>query len=410
MRELDVIALGRQGDGIAEGPIFVPGALPGERVSGTVDGDLLTDLRVLHPSPERVKPPCRHFKTCGGCRMQHASNTLVANWKLGIVADALERQGLNGTIRGIDTSPPRSRRRASFAARRTKSGALAGFHARRSDEVVDVLDCPLVTSEIATGLPLARALAIAGASRRGEMSVHCTQTADGLDVAADGGKPFDRDLETELPGIAARFGVARLMWDGELVAQVATPRHRIGEAEVALPSGAFLQATAQGESVLQACVLEATKGASRVADLFAGCGTFALRLAERGPVTAVEGDRAMATALQAAANGAALSGPVRVLTRDLFRDPLSSEELIGFDAVVLDPPRAGAAAQIAALVASEVPIVAYVSCESSSFARDAAVLVRGGFCLNWVQVVDQFRWSSHTELVARFSRGHKRGI
>lgn len=274
--------------------------------------------------------------------------------------------------------------------------------------VVDVLDCPLISPALSEGPELARALAIAGASRKGELGVSCLVTADGLDVAVEGGKPLDLALEIELPQIAARFGVGRLTWNGELVAQSAPPRHRIGLAEVGLPPGAFLQATEHGESVLQSSVLEATEGAARLADLFAGCGTFALRLAERGPVLAVEGDSAMTTALQQAANHANLPHPVQALTRDLFREPFTRDELRAFDAVVIDPPRAGAVIQTAQLAHSDVPVIAYVSCDPSSFARDAAALVQGGYSLDWVQVVDQFRWSPHTELAARFSRRHKR--
>lgn len=409
MPEYKIKALGRQGDGIADGPIFVPRALPGERVSGTVAGNRLTEFRIIAPSSDRVTPPCQHFRTCGGCRMQHASGALVADWKRGIVSDALAAQSLPADIRGIATSPARSRRRAGFTARRTKSGALAGFHARASDTVVDVQDCPLIAPDLAQGPELARALAISGASRKAELDMQCTATQDGLDVAVEGGKPLDRQLRVDLPQIAARFGVARLIWDGELVAQSTPPRHRIGRAEVTLPPGAFLQATDHGEACLQACVLEATTGAVKTADLFAGCGTFALRLAERGPVMAVEGDPAMTHALQQSANHAAPSHPVRAVTRDLFRDPLGAEEFAPFDAVVLDPPRAGAAAQVAELARSPVPVVAHVSCNPDSFARDAAVLVRGGYRLDWVQVVDQFRWSAHVELAARFSRPHKRG-
>jgi len=226
---------------------------------------------------------------------------------------------------------------------------------------------------------------------------------------AQGGKALDRQLRVHLPRIATRFGLARLIWNGELVAQSAPPRHRIGRADVVLPPGAFLQATDHGEDCLQAAILDATGGACRTVDLFAGCGTFSLRLCERGPVTAVEGDRSMAEAMQQAANRAGLPYPLEVRTRDLFRDPLSAEELTGFDAVVLDPPRAGAAAQVAELARSGVATVAYVSCDPASFARDAAVLVESGYRLAWVQVVDQFRWSPHTELAARFSRLHKRG-
>lgn len=406
MAEFTIRALGRQGDGIAEGPVFVPRALPGEIVSGTQCDDRLEDVRILEPSAERVKPPCKHFKTCGGCQMQHASDTLVERWKHDIVETALATQGIETVIRGVATSPSRSRRRAKFTARRTKSGAMAGFHARGSDVLVDVQDCILITPALSKGLGFARALAVTAGSRKGELSVHCTQVQDGLDVAVEGGKPMDRELAIKLPQLAVEHGIVRLTWDDELVAQSTSPQHRIGRASVPLPPGAFLQATEHGENVLQTCVLEATEGAGLVADLFAGCGTFALRLAEHGPVVALEGDKAMTRALQEAANHAGLAFPIKARARDLYGDPLIADELSKFDAVVLDPPRAGSAAQVTHLAQSRVPVVAYVSCDPITFARDAKTLTQGGYQLEWVQIVDQFRWSPHTELAARFSRPH----
>lgn len=406
MTEFEIRALGRQGDGIAEGPVFVPRALPGEIVSGTLQGDRLTDLRVLEPVSERVTPPCKHFKTCGGCQMQHASDMLVANWKREIVETVLAVVGLKPLIRSVQTSPTHSRRRATFSARRTKSGAMAGFHGRASGSIVDVQVCPLITAGLAKGLDVARALAVAGASRKTEMSVQCTEVAGGLDVVVTGGKPLDHQLETVLPSIALDNGIVRLIWDGALVAQSEPPLHRIGKANVMLPPGAFLQATAHGELALQDAVLAATQGAFHMADLFAGCGTFALRLAERGPVMAVEGDKPMTRALQDAANHGGLTHPIKALTRDLFNDPLMVAELAKFDGVVLDPPRAGASAQVTELANSTVPVISYVSCDPASFARDAKILTDGGYVLDWVQVVDQFRWSPHTELAARFHRPH----
>ncbi|WP_246036064.1 class I SAM-dependent RNA methyltransferase [Aliishimia ponticola] len=338
--------------------------------------------------------------------MQHASDALVADWKVGIVRTALAAQSLDAPIRGIETSPTRSRRRARFAARRTKSGALAGFHGRKSDVLVDVVDCPLISDDLAKGLDLTRALAVVGASRKGEILVQCNAVQGGLDVSVEDGKPLDQELRIKLPQIAAEHGVLRLTWNGELAAQLAPPQHKIGKADVPLPPGAFLQATEHGEKALQAFVLEATEGAHAVADLFAGCGTFSLRLAERGPVTAVEGDKPMTRALQEAANHAGLAYPVRSLTRDLFDDPLTEPELAKFDAVVLDPPRAGAQAQAQRLAKSDVPVIAYISCDPASFARDVRILVDGGYQVEWVHVVDQFRWSPHTEVAARLTKSH----
>lgn len=407
--DLTITHLGRQGDGVADGPIYVARTLPGEIVTGQVEGDTLAAPKIVQPSEHRVKPPCAHFKACGGCQMQHASDEIVAAWKTDIVRTALFHNQIETEVRPILTSPSQSRRRVKYAARRTKTGALAGFRARATHDIVDVLSCPLTCDALVPGPDLARALASIGASRKAPLGVQVTATLDGLDVSVSGGKPLDTELLQTLPQLMQRFGLVRLMWEDELVGQTATPRHRIGSTTVALPPGAFLQATDHGEATLQACVQEAVGDADRVLDLFAGCGTFSLPLADTRPVHAVEGDEAMTSALQEAANHGRLRHPVTTQTRDLFRNPLLPDELARFDAVVLDPPRAGAAAQITQLAQAKPPVIAYVSCDPGSFARDVAMLCAEGYRLDWVQPVDQFRWSPHVELAARLSVPHMTG-
>lgn len=404
MPEHRVTSLGHQGDGIAAGPVYIPRTLPGEIVSGEVTDGRVDAPRIIAPSPDRVTAPCAHFKSCGGCQLQHASDDFVARWKTERVRDALKKQDLTSEFRAIVTSPAQSRRRARFSARRTKSGALAGFHARASGTVIDIKACPILAPALAGAPDLCRALAKTGASRKGEMSILCTSVQGGLDVTVTGGKPLDEALRAELPPLAQAQGALRLIWDDELVFQEAVPQHVIGSARVPLPPGAFLQATDHGEAALQACVTEALGTAQSVVDLFSGCGTFALVRAQQSPVTAVEGDAAMTSACQIAANHAALKHPVTCVTRDLFKDPLTTAELGRFDAAILDPPRAGAQAQIEQIAQSGLNRVAYVSCDPASFARDAAHLVNAGFSLDWVQVVDQFRWSSHVELAAQLTR------
>lgn len=406
MEQVTITHLGRQGDGVCDGPTYVPRTLPGEVVTGTRDGDTLRDVRIVDPSDTRVTPPCTHFKACGGCQMQHAADPVVAVWKEGIIGTALKMNGLKTTLRPILTSPDRSRRRVKYAARRTKSGAMAGFHGRASGTIIDITDCPLVTDSLQNGPAVARALAELGASRKSEMTVQCTATIDGLDVVAEGGKPLDESLMQSLPQVMARFDLARLFWDGELVAQSAAPRHRIGSAEIILPPGAFLQATEHGEKVLQACVSEALGKAHHVADLFAGCGTFALHLAQTRPVHAVESDADMIAALQEGSNRSGLVYPVTTAVRDLFHNPLLPDELARFDAIVLDPPRAGAIAQVEQIAKAQIPVIAYVSCDPGTFARDVTHLVNSGYILDFVQPVDQFRWSSHVELAARLYLPH----
>lgn len=402
MNEYVIQKLGHHGDGIAPGPLYVPMTLPGERVTGTPDGQRLTDVRIVEPSPDRVSPPCRHFKSCGGCRVQHGSDEFVAHWKAGIVAEALRAQGLDAEIAGIETSPPQSRRRASLSARRTKKGALAGFHGRASGTIVEIPDCQLLHPDLMAALPAAAALAEVGGSRKGELDVQATLSESGLDIAVTGGKPTDRALETALAQLAEQLDLARLAWDGEVIAARRPPYQSFGPARVVPPPGAFLQATREGEAALLRHVETITEGASRIADLFAGSGTFALPLASRAEVLAVEGDKAMIQALDRGWREAQGLRKVTAQTRDLFRNPLMGQDLKGIDAVVIDPPRAGAEAQIRELAEAMVPVIAHVSCNPVTFARDALRLIAAGYAMSPVTVVDQFRWSAHVELVAGF--------
>ena len=401
--EFTIERLGLQGDGIAVGPVYAARTLPGEGVSGALAGSQLTDIRIVSPSPDRVQPPCRHYRACGGCQLQHASDAFVADWKQQVVRLALAAQGLEVNLRAILTSPPHSRRRATLAVRRTKKGALAGFHGRASDTITEIPDCQLLDPGLLAGLPMVGELAVIGASRKAALAVTLTLSEAGLDVAVEGGKPLDGPLRAALGQAAERHRLARLSWDDEVLAMRAPPIQRFGAAGVAPPPGAFLQATREGEAALLAAVQEITAGARHIADLFAGCGTFTLPLAATAEVHGVEGDPAMLAALDR--GWRQTPGLKRVTTeaRDLFRRPLMPDELARFDAVVLDPPRAGAEAQVDRIAQARVPVIAYVSCNPVSFARDARRLVDAGYTLRWVQVVDQFRWSAHTELAASFA-------
>ncbi|MFZ5963638.1 class I SAM-dependent RNA methyltransferase [Thalassococcus sp. BH17M4-6] len=405
MERVTIERLGHQGDGIAPGPIYVPATLPGEVVLGDVEGGVMPTPRIETPSSDRVRPPCRHAKSCGGCQLQHASDGFLADWKVGVVRQSLKAQGLEADFRPIQTSPAQTRRRATFSVRRTKKGALAGFHMKASDVIVAVPDCQLVHPEIAAALPMVEALAVLGASRKGALSVLLTRSLDGLDVAVTGGKPLDTALYAGLADTARQYDLARISWDGEPAITRRAPHLRMSGALVTPPPGAFLQATPEGEAALRSAVHEAVSGAGRMADLFAGCGTFALPLAQGARVHAVEGDGAMLEALAQGHRTATGLKPVTTETRDLFRNPLLASELSGLDAVVIDPPRAGAEAQVAQLGQSGVPRIAHVSCNPVTFARDCATLVAAGYRLDWVQVVDQFRWSTHVEVAAQLTLG-----
>lgn len=401
--------LGHLGDGIAHDPaqgvIFAAGLLPGEAAEGDLAGDRLENIRILTPSADRVKPPCAHAKTCGGCQLQHASDGFVAGWKQGVVAQALSQQGLQSGFRGpVVTSPPLSRRRATLSGRKTKGGALLGFHARGRDLIVAVPGCRLLHPDLLATLPALEALVGFGGSRTTEQSLTVTRSLTGPDVAVTGGKPLDGAQRMEAARLADRFGLARLSWEGEVIAQAAEPQVALGRARVGLPPGAFLQATEPGEAALVALVREALGAQKKIADLFCGLGTFALPLAEEAEVAAYEGDAALTAALDRAARQASGLKRISAETRDLFRRPLEADELKGLTGVVIDPPRAGAEAQAQLLAASSVPVIAMVSCNPVTFASDARILIAGGYRLDWVQVVDQFRWSVHVELVARFTK------
>jgi 23S rRNA (uracil1939-C5)-methyltransferase len=404
--KLTIERLGHLGDAIAqtaEGQVFVSQMLPGEEVTGEIAGDRLVNARIVTPSADRVRPPCSHAKTCGGCLMQHASDSFVAEWKREVIASALAGQGISTEIRPVITSPAQSRRRAVLAARRTKSGVLLGFHARASDTLVAIPNCLLLRPEVMAAFPALEALVMTGGSRKAELALTVTHSLGGPDVSVTGGKPLDAVLRLELARVAERFGLSRLTWEGEVVALRVAPMQQMGKALVAPPPGAFLQATEDGQASLVAAVIEAIGPARRVVDLFAGAGTFALPIAQQAEVHAVEGDAAMVAALD---KGWRLAeGLKRVTTeaRDLFRRPLEPDEFKSAQAAVIDPPRAGAEAQTRTLATSGLPVIAAVSCNPVTFARDAKILLQAGYRLDWVQPVDQFRWSAHVELAARFS-------
>jgi 23S rRNA (uracil1939-C5)-methyltransferase len=374
----------------------VPYALPGEVVgaTGTVDGTSL----------HRVTPPCPHFGTCGGCILQHASDAFVADWKADVVRDACARAGLEAEIAGVVTSPPGSRRRAKLAGRRTKSGALIGFHARRTHQIVEIPDCRVLHPSLRALLPGLRELTREIASRKGEVGFSVTRTANGPDLMIESGKPLTGPLRLRLAALAEELGLSRLTYGEEPIATRLPPVQKFGRAEVAPPPGAFLQATPEGEAALVAGVTAATAGARRVLDLFAGSGTFALSLAETAEVVAVETSGPMLAALDRGWRHATGLKRVTTLRRDLFRDPLIGVELDGFDAAVVDPPRAGARAQVEALAVSSIGRVVMVSCAPATFATDARRLVDAGFAMGPVTVVDQFRWSPHIELISAFTR------
>ena len=335
--------------------------------------------------------------------MQHASDAFVSDWKADVVRQALAAQGLDAPIRKVVTSPPRARRRATFSGRRLKAGPVVGFHRAGADAVTAVPGCQLVSEAVLAAVPACEALVSMLGTRKGEMRFRVTATETGLDLDASGGREITRADWEPLSDLARDHDLARLVVAGEIVVERRVPVVRFSDVFVAPPPGAFLQATVSGEAALRAGVREIIGTARSVVDLFAGCGTFSLPLAQDAEVHAVEGDAALLAALDLGWRNAKGVKKVTTETRDLFRRPLLADELARFEAVVIDPPRAGAEAQTAEIAKAGVARVAFVSCNPTSFARDARILTNAGYTLDWIDVIDQFRWATHVELVARFA-------
>ncbi|KJZ19388.1 class I SAM-dependent RNA methyltransferase [Loktanella sp. S4079] len=396
IESLTHLGMGRASDGRS----LLPRVLPGEEVEVAQDGT----VRIVTPSTDRVAASCRHYKSCGGCAMQHATDHFVADWKLGIVQKAVQAHGLTPDFPDVATSPARSRRRAKLSGRRTKKGAMVGFHGRASHTLVAVPDCQLMTPALLAIQPALEALTVLACSRKGEIDLTVTDADHGPDVFVATDKDLTPQLRIELAAFANQHGLSRLVWNDEPVVTINAPAQDFGGTKVTPPPGAFLQATKHGETSLLDAVEAITAKASRVVDLFAGCGTFTLPLAKRAEVHAVEGEADMLAALDRGWREGYQLRKVTTETRDLFRRPLEPDELRHFDAAVIDPPRAGAEAQIEALARSEIKTIAMVSCNPITFARDAKMLTDVGFDMPWVQTVDQFRWSPHVEVVAPFTR------
>jgi 23S rRNA (uracil1939-C5)-methyltransferase len=352
-----------------------------------------------------MAPICPHFGVCGGCTVQHWDAAPYCAWKRGLAVEALRQAGLDAPVADLIDAHGAGRRRATFHARRGTHDILeVGFSAARAHRVIAIDRCPILAKSLDDALPAAWAIAEALQPKKKPLDIAATATDSGLDIDVRGSGPLTAPLTATLARVAAAHDLARLTRHGELVVQNRAPSLRIGGATVALPPAAFLQATAEGEAALARLVLSACAGATKIADLFCGIGPFALRLAERARVLAVDNDGAALAALKRAAASTSGLKPVEVQERDLFKDPLLAAELRRFDAVVFDPPRQGAQAQARALAASSVPLIVAVSCNPATFARDAAELVRGGYRLVEVTPVDQFRYSPHVEIVARLER------
>ena len=391
----EIVRIAARGDGLTAS---------GRHVAFAAPGDLLLADGTVQPGPGHQVPPCRHFPECGGCQLQHLTDNAYADYCVSRVTGALAQHGLEAEIRAPHLSPPRTRRRASLRALKAGGRVLIGFNAAGSNRIVDMAECHILHPRMFDLLQPLRGLLTSILPAKRTAEVHLTLADQGADLMLKGVAVTGLEAVEALTAFCEANRLARLSIDEGYGAE---PRYEpqpvtatLGGIPVPLPIGSFLQATSDGEAALVEAVREAMSGASRIADLFAGLGTFALSL--EGQVTAAEASREAVLALKSAA--ARSARPPHVDHRDLYRRPYDAKELTAFDAVVLDPPRAGAQEQVRELAASSVPRIAYVSCNPATFGRDAEILASGGYKLGSVRPVGQFRWSTHVELAAAFSR------
>ena len=406
--------LGAQGDGIAQGtdgPIYVPFTLPGETVAIARVKTQGTLMSIASASPDRQEPHCRHFGpdgvngTCGGCTLQHYADAPYRAFKRQLVIDALRSKGLTPEVDDIVAAHPGERRRVVFAARKTEKDMLIGFNQAESHHIVAIEECPIASPGIISQLPAIRAVAAALAVNAEAFRISVLETLTGLDLAVDEVKSLsDKQRRSAIETVLTLRGVGRVSLNGEVLVETKKPVVDFSGVQVSPPPGAFTQATKQAEDAMTELVAAHIGKTKRIADLFAGSGTFSLRLARIGRVHAVESEGKPLAALDHAARNTQGLKPVTIERRDLFRRPLMTQELKVYDAVVFDPPRAGAEFQSKELARSQVKKIVAVSCNPLTLARDLALLIEGGYRITKVTPIDQFLWTSHVEVVVALEK------
>lgn len=410
-QRLTIDHVGHFGDGVAlaDGAnIYVPYALGGETVDALPSPghpDRRELAHIVTPSAERIAPFCPHFGTCGGCAIQHWQPAAYRNWKRQLVVDILHHASIACEVDELVDAHGTGRRRMTLHARQSPQGILrVGFAAAGRHEIIAIDRCPILDPAMDGAIEAANEIAELLRPVSKPLDIQVTAADNGLDIDVRGSGPLGTVMLTSLSKLAERHNLARLTRHGELVIMRKPPVVHVGKAQVTLPPGSFMQPTALGERTLAELAIARIKGAKHVADLFCGFGPFALRLAEKFKVAAFDSDQGAITALQNAVKATQGLKPIRAEARDLFRRPLVPQELRDYDGVVFDPPRQGAQAQSQQLAASKIALVIAVSCNPVTFARDARILIDAGFKLDTVTPIDQFRYTPHVELVARFRR------
>lgn len=407
----EIARLGAQGDGVAEtetGPVFIPFTLPGEIVTAVRRKDRAELVAIEQTSPLRIEPACRHFGVCGSCSIQHLDHDAYLDWKRGLLVQPLKSHGIETVVADLVACAPHSRRRAAFTAKKIDAGVMLGYYRALSHDLFHMEECPVLLPSIVEARGMLGQLAYIIGKVGAAFRLTVTATASGFDVAAfDCGKPTER-VRRLASDFVIKAGIARLSIDGEIIIEPVKPALSIGDVSVTPPPGGFVQAVLEAEQAMAALVGAHLRRARKVADLYAGCGAFALRLAKSSEVHAVEGDAAALAALDRGYRFGTGLKRVTVEKRDLERRPLTFKELNAFDGLVFDPPRAGAEDQCRQIARSDVPLVAAVSCNPATLARDLAILIAGGYALKSVTPIDQFVWSAHVEAVALLEKPKKR--
>lgn len=407
-------SVGAEGDGVADspsGPVFIPFALPGEDVAVARVKNQATIMSIASASPDRVAPSCRHFGpdapggACGSCTLQHWAAAPYQDFKRQRVIQSLASRGLEADVGDLVTAEPGQRRRLALTGRATEKGVVLGFSQHQSNLIVPISECPVASPGIVRQLPAIRRIAEALAGGSEPFRVTVLETLSGLDLAFDGTKKLDdRRRHVAIDAVLAEKSVARVSLDGEILVEPVKPQLDFAGVTIYPPPGSFTQATIRAEEVMADLVMSHLGKAKKVVDLFSGCGTFALRIARKHAVHAVEFDGPALLALEQAAARTQGLKPVTIERRDLFRRPMMAMDLKYVDAVVFDPPRAGAETQARELAKSKVARIAAVSCNPATLARDLRILVDGGYQLKSVTPIDQFLWTSHVEVVALLER------
>jgi 23S rRNA (uracil1939-C5)-methyltransferase len=401
-----ILKIGHKGDGETDDGRFVPLTAPGDLVEAEWIGGQGRLIRIVEASSERQTPPCIHFGDCGGCALQHWQDSRVAEWKRGLIIEALAQRGLTGVdVATTRTVSRKSRRRAELHARQTGAGVEAGFHQRGDNRIVDMAECHILPPQLSSLVPRLRLALVPLLPSQGQATIYLLAADNGVDMGVGkSGLTLGIDERHEWVAMARQLGVLRLSVNGETLAEFEAPRVAIDGVTMNPPPDAFLQASSEAEKWMQAWARDGLKGASKIIDLFSGCGTFALAMARNAAIHAVDSDAKSIATLAKAVRGAQGLKTVTTETRDLFRRPVIAHDLNKFDAVIVDPPRSGAKAQTEMLAQSKVPLIAAISCNPATFARDARILADGGYRLASVTPIDQFLWSAHVELTALFER------